>query len=109
VVVIGIPLAVTRLLRVKAHYAAVERATTPDAATTGPDTGRLARPGPPGLHPATSAAQPQAADGTAAPAETRHLLIALVLHLDLPSLQALEYAASRPVQEITASGCRAST
>jgi len=53
---------------------------------------RPARPA--GLHPAAGAAPPQAADGPAAPAETRHLLIALVLHLDLPSLQALEFAAS---------------
>jgi amino acid transporter len=94
VVVVGIPLAVACLLRVKAHYTAVERATIPDAATIEPDVGSLARPGLPGLHPAAGAAPPQAADGPAARAETRHLLIALVLHLDLPSLQALEFAAS---------------
>jgi len=50
VVVVGIPLAVACLLRVKAHYTAVERATIPDAATIEPDVGSLARPGLPGLH-----------------------------------------------------------
>jgi len=106
VVVIGIPLVVTCLLRVKAHYVAVERAVSPSAATIGPDTAFLTGPGQPALRPAAAialppaatarpgAAPPEAAASAAAPASIRHLLIALVLHLDLPSLQSLEYAAS---------------